>query len=626
MVPRRRGPRAPHPRLHPLERGGHGRQGQQARRRHRRPPLHLRLLGRALRRRLQPLLPRQGRRPRRRPRLLPGPRRARHLRPGLPRGPPHRGAARPLPPGDRRQRPVVVPAPAAHARLLGVPDGVDGPRPALLDLPGPLQPVPPQPPDRRHRGVAGVVLHRRRRERRARDARLDLAGRPRGPRQPHLGRQLQPAAPRRPGARQRQDHPGARGRLPRRRAGTSSRSSGAASGTSCCARRRRRAAQPDEQDRRRRVPALRHRVRRLHPRALLRPRPAAAQAGRAPVRRRAPQPAPRRPRLPEALRRLQGRHRAGGRAHRDPRQDDQGLDARRRRRGPQRHPPDQEDDQRPAAARCASGCTSRTRSPRRRWPTTRSRRTSSSAEDSEIRQYMLDRRQALDGSLPRRVVRTKRPLALPADGGLRRGARRLGQAGGVDHHRLHPAAAQPVPRPEVRPARRADHPRRGPHLRHGLAVQGVRHLRVAGPAVRARRPRPAAVLHGEQGAARSSRRASPRPARWPASSPPARATPPAACRWCRSSPSIRCSASSGWATSSGRPPTPGPAASCSAPPPGARRCSARASSTRTATASCWRRCPVAEAYDPAFAYEMATIVRHGLRRMSARRTRTSSTT
>ena len=43
MVPRRRGPRAPHPGLHPLERRGDGGQGQQARRRHRRPPGHLRL-------------------------------------------------------------------------------------------------------------------------------------------------------------------------------------------------------------------------------------------------------------------------------------------------------------------------------------------------------------------------------------------------------------------------------------------------------------------------------------------------------------------------------------------------------------------------------------------------------
>ena len=60
-------------------------------------------------------------------------------------------------------------------------------------------------------------------------------------------------------------------------------------------------------------------------------------------------PAPRRPRLPQALRRLQARHRAGGPAHRHPRQDGEGLDARPRDRGPQRHPPDQEDDQGPAA-------------------------------------------------------------------------------------------------------------------------------------------------------------------------------------------------------------------------------------------------------------------------------------
>ena len=43
-------------------------------------------------------------------------------------------------------------------------------------------------------------------------------------------------------------------------------------------RRRRRAPQQDEHDRRRRVPEVRHRVRRLHPRALLRPGPPAAQA------------------------------------------------------------------------------------------------------------------------------------------------------------------------------------------------------------------------------------------------------------------------------------------------------------------------------------------------------------
>ena len=86
---------------------------------------------------------------------------------------------------------------------------------------------------RRHHRLAGVVLRRRRRDRRARDARRHLPRRPRGPRQPHLGRQLQPAAPRRSGARQRQDHPGARGGLPRRRLERHQGHLGLAVGTSC---------------------------------------------------------------------------------------------------------------------------------------------------------------------------------------------------------------------------------------------------------------------------------------------------------------------------------------------------------------------------------------------------------
>ena len=128
LVPRRRVPGAPHPRLHPLERGRHGHPGQHADRGHRRAPLHLRQLGRALRGRLQPLLPRQGRRRLRRPGLLPGPRVARHLRPGLRRGPPDRGGARQLPPRGRRRRPAQLPAPPLAARLLGVPDRLHGPR------------------------------------------------------------------------------------------------------------------------------------------------------------------------------------------------------------------------------------------------------------------------------------------------------------------------------------------------------------------------------------------------------------------------------------------------------------------------------------------------------------------
>ena len=265
LVPRRRIHRAPHPGLHQVERRGHGDQGQQARRRHRRPPVDVRVVGLALRSRLQPFLPRQGRRAGRRPHLLPGARGARCVRPRVPRRPPHRRRSRPLPPRDRAGWAIELSAPAAHARLLGVPDGVDGPRPHHRDLSRSLQPLPPQPATRRHRGQQGVGVRRRRRVRRARDARRALAGGAREARQPDLRRELQPAAARRSGARQRQDHPGARGRLPRRGLERDQGHLGFEVGRAAGARRRRRAAQQDEHHRRRRVPALHDRVGRLHP-------------------------------------------------------------------------------------------------------------------------------------------------------------------------------------------------------------------------------------------------------------------------------------------------------------------------------------------------------------------------
>ena len=64
---------------------------------HRRSHLDLRVGGHAVRGGLQPLLPRQGRRPRRRRRVLPGACVAGHLRPRLPRGPLHRAAPPRLP-------------------------------------------------------------------------------------------------------------------------------------------------------------------------------------------------------------------------------------------------------------------------------------------------------------------------------------------------------------------------------------------------------------------------------------------------------------------------------------------------------------------------------------------------
>ena len=173
----------------------------------------------AVRGRLQPLLPRQGPPRRRRPDLVPGPRLPRHLRPRLPRGPADRGPARRVPPGGQppRRRAVVLPAPAAHARVLGVPHRLDGPRPAQRDLPGAVQPLPARPRHQGHLRPARLGVPRRRRDGRARVARRHRPRRPRGARQPHLRHQLQPAAPRRPGPRQRQDHPGAGVVLPRRR-------------------------------------------------------------------------------------------------------------------------------------------------------------------------------------------------------------------------------------------------------------------------------------------------------------------------------------------------------------------------------------------------------------------------
>ena len=121
-----------------------------------------------------------------------------------------------------------------------------------LDLPGALQPLPAQPRHQGHRRPARVGVPRRRRDGRARVARRHPDRRPRGARQPHLGHQLQPAAARRTGHRQRQDHPGARGELPRRRLERHQGRLGPRLGPAARPRRRRRARQQDEHHARRR--------------------------------------------------------------------------------------------------------------------------------------------------------------------------------------------------------------------------------------------------------------------------------------------------------------------------------------------------------------------------------------
>ena len=144
LVPRRRVPGEADEALDPLERGGDGGQGQQSCRGYRWALVHVRIVGGAVRGRLQPFLPGQGGRAARRPCVHPGPCRSRHLRPGLPRAATRRGAPRQLPPRALTQGSVVLSAPPAHARLLGIPDRLHGSRADRLHLPGPLQPVPPQ--------------------------------------------------------------------------------------------------------------------------------------------------------------------------------------------------------------------------------------------------------------------------------------------------------------------------------------------------------------------------------------------------------------------------------------------------------------------------------------------------
>ena len=156
---------------------------------------------------------------RRRPHLHPGPLLARDLRPRLPRGPDHRGAARGLPPGGlATRRPQLLPAPVADARLLAVPDRLDGARADHGDLPGAVHALPHRPRDRRHL-------------RAARSGASSATARPTSP--SRSARSRSPAASSSsnlvfvvncnlqrldgPVRGQRQDHPGARDDLPRRR-------------------------------------------------------------------------------------------------------------------------------------------------------------------------------------------------------------------------------------------------------------------------------------------------------------------------------------------------------------------------------------------------------------------------
>ena len=214
-----------------------------------------------------------------------------------------------------------------------------------------------------------------------------------------LRRQLQPAAPRRPGARQRQDHPGARDDLPRRGLERHQGDLGLALGPA--ARRRPRGPAACSAWRRPSTATTRPTSRATAP--------TCASTSSAPY-----------PELREMVAHMTDEeiwalNRGGhdpqkvyaayaaavehtGAADGDPRQDDQGLRDGRGRRGPEHHPPAEEDGRGRAAARSATA--SSLDAHRRAGP----RRARSTSRPTTRRRwsYLRERRAALGGGLPAR--------------------------------------------------------------------------------------------------------------------------------------------------------------------------------------------------------------------------------
>ena len=191
-------------------------------------------------------------------------------------------------------------------------------------------------------------------------------------------------------------------------------------------------------------------------------------------------------------------------------------------------------------------------------------------QQDETIQYLLERRRALGGFLPER--RTHHVgLQLPGRRRVRAAQEGLGHAGDRHDDGVRPPAEGPAAREGLRPPHRADHPRRGAHVRHGRVLPDGEDLQPERPALHLGRPRAAPGLQGEPAGPDHPRRHQRGRARWPRSPASAPRTRRTASRSSRSTSSTRCSASSAPATPSGQPATRWRAASSSAPPPAAPR-------------------------------------------------------
>ena len=305
------------------------------------------------------------------------------------------------------------------------------------------------------------------------------------------------------------------------RAGTSSRWSGARAGIRCWRATRRASCAAYGRVRRRRVPELQGQGRRVHARALLR------QVSRSCNEMVANM-------SDDDIWRLnRGGHdslkvcaayaaavNAQGPAHRDPRQDRQGLRPGQGRRGPEGRAPAEE-----AGRRGAQGLPRPLQHPAHR------------RGDREAPVLPAGRGQRGDEVPARapqgaraaicRVRETRRPRLPCRRSPPSEPARRQRGSRDLHHHglRAHPDAA--AEGQEHRQAHRADRARRGAHLRHGRPVPPDRHLLARSASSTRRRTPTSSCTTARTRRARCSRRASTRPAPsargWPRA-PPTRTT------------------------------------------------------------------------------------------------------